>query len=157
MDTDISPMIDEANALRVEKWINEAVDEGAKILIGGKRNNTYIEPTILTNTKKEMKVCAKEIFGPVVVLEQFDTFKDAVDLVNDSVYGLQAGVFTNQADEIDTAFNELEVGGVIINDVPTFRVDQMPYGGVKESGLGREGIKYAILDMMESKILVKSK
>jgi len=156
-DTDISSMIDEANALRVEEWINKAVKDGAKVLCGGKRNDAFVEPTVLTNTNNDMNVCAKEVFGPVVVLESYTDFKEAIDLINDSVYGLQAGVFTNHADEIDIAFNELEVGGVVINDVPTFRVDHMPYGGIKDSGLGREGIKYAIMDMMEAKILVKSK
>ena len=155
--TDITAMIDEANAIRVEDWINNAVKEGAKILCGGARTAAYVEPTVLTNTKKEMDVCAKEVFGPVVILEAFDTFNEAIDAINDSAYGLQAGVFTNNVDEIDVAFNELEVGGVVINDVPTFRVDHMPYGGIKDSGLGREGIKYAILDMMEAKILVKTK
>jgi len=157
VDTDVSSMIDEANAIRVEDWINNAVADGAKILCGGNRKAAFVEPTVLTNTNKQMNVCAKEVFGPVVILEPFNNFKEAVELINDSVYGLQAGVFTNNNDEIDFAFNELEVGGVIINDVPTFRVDHMPYGGVKDSGLGREGIKYAILDMMEAKILVKSK
>lgn len=157
VDTDVSSMIDEANAVRVEDWINNAVAGGAKILCGGNRKAAFVEPTVLTNTNKQMNVCAKEVFGPVVILEPFNNFKEAVEVINDSVYGLQAGVFTNNNDEIDFAFNELEVGGVIINDVPTFRVDHMPYGGVKDSGLGREGIKYAILDMMEAKILVKSK
>jgi len=102
-----------------------------------------------------MKVCALEVFGPVVTLEPFKSFEEAVDNVNKSDFGLQAGVFTNKIDEMNLAFNKLEVGGVIINDVPTFRVDHMPYGGVKDSGLGREGVKYAIHDMVEAKILVK--
>ena len=156
-DTDISSMIDEANAVRVGDWINDAVADGAKILCGGNRKAAFVEPTVLINTKKQMNVCSKEVFGPVVILESYNNFKEAIELINDSVYGLQAGVFTNNNDEIDCAFNELEVGGVIINDVPTFRVDHMPYGGIKDSGLGREGIKYAIMDMMEAKILVKSK
>ena len=154
-DTDISAMIDEENALRVEQWVNDAVKQGAKILLGGKRSGTYVEPTILTNTTGEMNVCSKEIFGPVVTIEKYSTFKQAVEMLNDSDFGLQAGVFTNDASEMDTAFNTIETGGVIINDVPTFRVDHMPYGGVKDSGLGREGVKYAIMDMMEARILVK--
>ncbi|MBN2669724.1 MAG: aldehyde dehydrogenase family protein [Bacteroidales bacterium] len=153
--TDISSMIDESNALRVENWVNEAVMSGAKVLFGGKRNGTYFEPTIMTDTTKEMKVCALEIFGPVVSIEKFKTFEEAVALINDSDYGLQAGVFSNNIKEINYAFQHLEVGGVVSNDVPTFRVDHMPYGGVKNSGFGREGVKYAILEMMEPKLLVK--
>ncbi|MDA3953065.1 MAG: aldehyde dehydrogenase family protein [Bacteroidales bacterium] len=155
-NTDISVMIDEENAIRVETWVNDAVSEGAEILYGGKREGNYFEPTIITSTKKEMKVCALEVFGPVVTIEKFMNFGDAVKNVNDSDYGLQAGVFTNQIKEMNEAFNELEVGGVIINDVPTFRVDHMPYGGVKNSGFGREGIKYSIFEMLEPKLLVKN-
>ncbi len=154
--TDISVMIDEENALRVEEWVNEAVKDGAKVLFGGKRNKTYFEPTIITNTKNEMKVCSLEVFGPVVTIEKYTDFSDAVKNVNDSEYGLQAGVFTNGIDEMNQAYNELEVGGVIINDVPTFRVDHMPYGGIKNSGFGREGIKYSIFEMLEPKLLVKN-
>lgn len=155
-DTDISAMIDEENAIRVEEWINIAVKNGAKIICGGKRNGTVVEPTILTNTKKEMNVCKMEIFGPVVIIEKFKDFKEAVNLVNDSEYGLQAGVFTNSIDEMNYSFREIEAGGVMINEVPTFRVDQMPYGGIKNSGFGREGVKFAILEMMEPKLLVKN-
>ncbi len=153
--TDVSAMIDEENAIRVETWINEAKAQGAKILHGGKRTGTFVEPTIITNTTNEMNVCNKEIFGPVVTMEKYSTFKQAVEMLNDSDFGLQAGVFTNDLSEVDYAFNNIETGGVIINDVPTFRVDHMPYGGVKDSGLGREGVKYAIMDMMEARILVK--
>ena len=155
METEISAMIDENNAKRIEGWVNEAVQEGAKIICGGNRNGTYYEPTVLVDTKPKMKVCALEVFGPVVTLEPFDDFKTAVEEVNNSEFGLQAGIFTNQIDEMDYAYNHLEVGGVIINDAPIFRVDHMPYGGVKDSGLGREGLKYAIQDMMEAKILVR--
>ncbi|MEA2106167.1 MAG: aldehyde dehydrogenase family protein [Bacteroidota bacterium] len=154
--TDISVMIDEDNARRVEDWVNEAVSEGAKILFGGKRKGSFFEPTIMTNTKREMKVCALEIFGPVVTIEKFSDFSQAVDMINDSEYGLQAGVFTNSIIEMNYSFNELEVGGVIINDVPTFRVDHMPYGGIKNSGFGREGVKYTIQEMMEPRLLVKN-
>jgi len=156
-ETDISVMIDTENADRVENWIRESVEKGAKILLGGKKKGAYFEPTILTNTKKEMKVCSLEIFGPVVAVERFSGFQEAIDLVNDSNYGLQAGVFTNLVSEMNSAFNQLEVGGVIINDVPTFRVDHMPYGGVKESGMGREGVKYAIREMLEPRLLVKNR
>ncbi len=154
-DTQISSMIDEANAIRIEDWVNEAIDDGAKIICGGKREGTYYQPTILIDTKPKMKVCALEVFGPVVTLEPFNDFEEAVDQVNNSEFGLQAGVFTNDINEMDYAFNELEVGGVIINDSPIFRVDHMPYGGIKDSGLGREGLKYAIMDMLEAKILVR--
>jgi glyceraldehyde-3-phosphate dehydrogenase (NADP+) len=154
--TDISVMIDEDNARRVEDWVNEAVSDGAKILYGGKRKGSFFEPTIITNTKREMKVCALEVFGPVVTVEKFSDFSQAIDIINDSEYGLQAGVFTNSIIEMNQSFNEIEAGGVIINDVPTFRVDHMPYGGIKNSGFGREGVKYAIQEMMEPRLLVKN-
>ncbi|MBN2891284.1 MAG: aldehyde dehydrogenase family protein [Bacteroidales bacterium] len=153
-DTEFSAMIDETNAIRVQQWVDEAVADGAKILCGGKRNGTYYEPTVLTQTRTEMKVCSLEVFGPVVTLEPIENFEQGVKLINDSQYGLQAGVFTNKYDEINYAFNHIEAGGVIINDVPTFRVDHMPYGGVKNSGFGREGVKYSIMEMMEPKLLV---
>ena len=156
METDVSVMIDEENAIRVENWVNEAVESGARVLCGGRRNGGLYEPTVLTNTKPEMKVCSHEIFGPVVTLEPYDDFTSAVSAVNNSQYGLQAGVFTNQISEMNQAFEMLDVGGVIINDVPTFRVDHMPYGGVKNSGFGREGVKYSIFEMMEAKLLVKN-
>ncbi|HRW62113.1 MAG TPA: aldehyde dehydrogenase family protein [Bacteroidales bacterium] len=155
-DTDISVMIDEENAMRVEQWVNEAVSDGAVILYGGKRNGAYFEPTIVTNTKNEMKVCALEIFGPVVVIEKFENFNQAILSINESQYGLQAGVFTDSISEMNQSLNELEVGGIIVNDVPTFRVDHMPYGGVKNSGFGREGVKYAIHEMMEPRLMVKN-
>lgn len=154
--TDISAMIDEENAIRVEEWIKESVEQGAKILFGGKREGSFVQPTIITNTKQDMKVCAMEAFGPVVVIEPYENFEEAINMINSSEFGLQAGVFTNQIDEMNHAFNKLEVGGVIINDVPTFRVDHMPYGGVKNSGFGREGVKYAIFEMLEPKVLVKN-
>ncbi|HYA13912.1 MAG TPA: aldehyde dehydrogenase family protein [Syntrophales bacterium] len=153
-ETQFCVMIDESNAKRVEDWVREAVENGAKLLCGGKRQGAFFEPTVLTNTKKTMKVNYLEVFGPVVTIEAYKTFQDAVHMVNDTNFGLQAGVFTRNMNEINYAFENLEVGGVIINDVPTFRVDHMPYGGIKDSGLGREGLKYAILDMMEPKILV---
>jgi glyceraldehyde-3-phosphate dehydrogenase (NADP+) len=155
-NTDISAMIDEENAMRVEDWIKESVEQGARILYGGKREGCFVQPTILSNTKQDMKVCAMEVFGPVVVIEPYENFVDAINMTNSSEFGLQAGVFTNQIDEMNYAFTKLEVGGVIINDVPTFRVDHMPYGGVKNSGFGREGVKYAIHEMLEPKLLVKN-
>jgi len=154
-ETQISVMIDEPNARRVESWVTEAVQRGAAILCGGNRKDSFFEPTVLTNTEASMKVNCLEIFGPVVTVEPYTDFEEAIRLVNDTPFGLQAGVFTNRMNDINMAFDRLEVGGVIINDVPTFRVDHMPYGGIKDSGLGREGVKYAIYDMMEPKILVQ--
>lgn len=156
-DTDITAMIDQENAVRVDEWIQEAKDAGAKILTGGARDRTIVEPTVITNTDREMKVCDLEVFGPVVILEPFKDFDTALSMINDSRYGLQAGVFTDSIQRMNKAWRSLEVGGIIINDVPTFRVDHMPYGGVKDSGLGREGVKYSIMEMMEPRLLVKNK
>lgn len=154
-ETEISSMIDEANAIRVENWINEALQAGAKLICGGKREGTLVSPTVLTNTTDSMRVCSEEVFGPVVSLESYDNFANALSQLNNTRFGLQAGIFTNEISEMNLAFETLEVGGVIINDTPTFRVDHMPYGGVKDSGLGREGVKYAMMDMLEARILVK--
>lgn len=154
--TDISSMIDFENAIRVEDWVNEAIRNGAKKLIGGERKGSYFEPTVLTNTKRSMKVCNSEVFGPVVVLEPYSSLSDAIAEINSSEYGLQAGIFTNSIDEQNTAFSKIKTGAVIINDTPTFRVDHMPYGGIKKSGFGREGVKYSILDMLEPRLLVRN-
>lgn len=153
-DTDVSVMIDEENARRVEQWVQEAVAGGAKILCGGKREGKFFQPTVLTGTHRDMNVCAREIFGPVVTVEPYRGFENAVAMINDSLYGLQAGIFTNDLKETFYAFHHIEAGGIIINDVPTLRFDHMPYGGIKDSGLGREGVAYAIRDMMEPRILV---
>ena len=155
-ETDISVLIEDSEADRVEEWVNEATNQGARVLTGGKKQQGFFEPTVLTSTKQEMKVCSLEIFGPVVTLEPFSDFKGAIKEVNNSDYGLQAGVFTNKINEMNYSFEQLEVGGVMINDVATFRVDHMPYGGMKDSGFGREGIKYSIQEMMEPKLLVKN-
>jgi glyceraldehyde-3-phosphate dehydrogenase (NADP+) len=155
-ETDISVLIEDSEADRVEEWVNEATNLGARVLTGGKKQQGFFEPTVLTSTKQEMKVCSLEIFGPVVTLEPFSDFKEAIKEVNNSDYGLQAGVFTNKINEMNYSFEQLEVGGVMINDVATFRVDHMPYGGMKDSGFGREGIKYSIHEMMEPKLLVKN-
>lgn len=154
--TDFSCMIDEENAKRVEDWVNEALKKGAKLLCGGKRQGTFYEATILTNTKKGMKVYDEEVFGPVICIEKYSNIEEAVKKINDTKFGLQCGIFTDLITELDYAFRYCDVGGVIHNDVPTLRFDQMPYGGIKESGLGREGVKYAIRDMMEAKVLVKN-
>mgnify|MGYP000980980748 FL=1 len=153
--TDISNMIDEANAVRVENWIKEAIEQGAQLICGGKRHGSYVEPTILTNCNHTMKVYAEEVFGPVICINSFETIEDAIHQANNTKFGLQCGVFTNDNIELEKCFKQIEVGGVIHNNVPTIRYDQMPYGGVKESGLGREGVRYAMLDMLEPKILVK--
>ena len=153
-DTDIPPLIRESDAVRATVWIDEAVQAGAKLLSGGQRHGALVEPTVLTGTTPEMRVNCAEIFAPVVTVEPYDDFREAVRSINHSVYGLQAGVMTNDARLIQLAFEELEVGGVIVGDVPSFRVDQMPYGGIKESGLGREGLRYSIEDMTERKLLV---
>ncbi|MEE4257766.1 MAG: aldehyde dehydrogenase family protein [Bacteroidales bacterium] len=157
VQTDISTMIDEDNAKRVEEWVQEAVEGGAKVLAGGKRDGGYFEPTVLTGTSNSMKVCSLEIFGPVVTIEKYKEFNLALEYINDSRYGLQAGVFTDKISEMNQAFRHLEVGGIMINDIPGFRVDHMPYGGVKDSGFGREGVKYSIHHMLEPRLLVKNR
>jgi len=151
--TALGPMIEEAAAVRTEAWVKEAVAEGAKVLLGGKRKGAFMEPTVLTNTTPSMRVCGEEAFAPVVTLEQYGTFDEALLDVNRGLYGLQAGVFTRDMGRIMRAFDEIEAGGVIANDIPTYRVDNMPYGGVKMSGFGREGVRYAIEEMTEVKLL----
>ncbi len=156
-ETQFSSLIDERSAERVEGWINEALEAGANLVTGGAREGSNVQPTILTNTTADMKVQSEEVFGPVVCIEPYDDFETALNKVNDSRFGLQASVFTDSIEEMNKAFDALAVGGVIINDSPTFRVDHMPYGGIKDSGFGREGIKYAMREMLEPKILVKPK
>ncbi len=151
--TDLGPMVDTESAKRTENWIKEAVRGGAKILAGGKRKGRIVQPTLLGNIKPSMKVCSEEVFAPVAVLSRYKDFKRMVGEINNSRYGLQAGIFTNRVKDIFYAFKYVETGGVMINDVPTYRADHMPYGGVKMSGMGREGIKYGIEDMTEIKIL----
>ncbi len=153
-NTEVASMITEVEAKRVEGWIDEALNEGAEILTGGKRANAVLMPTVLVKTKKEMKVNANEVFAPLITLIKFGEFKKAVEEVNDSVYGLQAGIFTKDIYNAFYAFKNIETGGVIINNVSSYRMDSMPYGGVKESGNAREGVKYAIEEMTERKILV---
>jgi len=147
-------MIDEASAKRAESWVTEAADNGAEILTGNKRDGAFLNATILTKTDPEMRVVAEEVFAPVVVVEKFSEFSEAVDMANNSKYGLQAGVFSNDNRNIEFASEHLEYGGVIINDSPIFRVDNMPYGGLKESGFGREGVRYAMDEMSEVKLVV---
>src|SRR5579863_4714150 len=152
--TDVGPLIRESDAVRTVNWIDEAVRAGARLLCGGHRNKLVVEPTVLTGTKPDMKVNCQEVFGPVVTVEPYTTFDQALRQVNNSAYGMQAGVFTRDAKLLFQAYEELEVGGVIAGDVPSFRIDHMPYGGVKDSGLGREGLRYAIEEMTEPKLLV---
>jgi acyl-CoA reductase-like NAD-dependent aldehyde dehydrogenase len=152
--TDVGPLIREGDAARASDWIQEAVRGGARVLAGGARRGSLLEPTVLTGTRSEMRVNCQEIFAPVVTVEAYDDFSEAVREINRSSYGLQAGIFTHDARLLFQAFEDLEVGGVIAGDVPSFRSDQMPYGGVKDSGLGREGLRYAIEDMTELKLLV---
>ncbi|MFL6300943.1 MAG: aldehyde dehydrogenase family protein, partial [Terriglobales bacterium] len=151
--TDIGPLIRLSDAERASRWVNEAASAGAKLLLGGGRKGSVLEPTILTNTRPEMKVNCEEVFAPVKTVEPYEDFADALKRINTSPYGLQAGLFTNDARLIFRAYDELEVGGLIVGDVPTFRIDHMPYGGVKDSGLGREGLKYAIEEMTEPRLL----
>ncbi|MEZ5317855.1 MAG: aldehyde dehydrogenase family protein [Vicinamibacterales bacterium] len=153
--TDLGPLITEDDAARTEAWVQEAVAGGATVLTGGRRlGRAGYAPTVLTGVPAGSRVCAEEAFAPVVVLERVDSFEAAIDAVNASRYGLQAGVFTRSLPHALAAFDRLEVGGVIVNDVPSWRIDPMPYGGVKDSGLGREGPRYAIEDMTELRLLV---
>nr|WP_231607403.1 aldehyde dehydrogenase family protein [Fictibacillus sp. 18YEL24] len=152
--TDIGPMIRQAEAERVEEWVNEAVTDGATIVTGGSRNGAFYEPTILSDVKREMKVCKQEVFGPVVGIDTYATIDEVIDQVNDSDYGLQAGLFTNDLAFAMKAAKEIEVGGLIVNDASAYRVDHMPYGGVKKSGTGKEGPRYAIEEMTEERIIV---
>jgi len=149
----LGPMIDEDNLLRVEAWVNEAKAAGATVYTGGKRNRNFYEPTIILDTTPKMKVSCMEVFAPVVTITKIESFAEGLSSVNDSVYGLQAGVFTRSLKNAFVAFDGIEVGGVIINDVPAYRVDHMPYGGVKMSGFGREGLKYAIEEMTELRLM----
>ena len=151
--TDVGPLIDTGSLKRTKEWVEEAKKGGAKVLTGGKSEGPFFHPTVLTDTEPSMKVCGNEVFAPVVTLEPYEDFAGAVEMVNHSLYGLQAGLFTNDIKRIFYAYEELEVGGLVINDIPTYRVDNMPYGGVKMSGFGREGVRYAIEEMTEMRLL----
>ena len=153
----VGPIIDKGHFERIGAWVDEALNGGATLLAGGKAvdpNCNIYAATLLTNTKDSMKVNCAEVFGPVAVLEEVKDFSDAIAAVNDSTYGLQAGVFTTRIAHMKQAHDELEVGGIIINSIPGFRIDPMPYGGIKDSGLGREGLKYAMEEMSEPRLLV---
>ncbi len=153
-DTFLGPMIDEDAARRLHGWIEDARDSGAKILVGGKRDGNMLDATVLENVADDATISRQEAFGPVALLSPFKTFDEALKRVNDSDYGLQAGVFTNDLTHTMQAWDVLEQGGVIIGDIPSFRVDNMPYGGIKRSGFGREGIRYAMDDMSELRLMV---
>jgi len=151
--TDIGPMVDVKSAERTEQWIKEALADGAKLLAGGKRRKRVLQPTLLGDVKPKMNVCSQEAFAPLAVVFKYRDFKKMIKEINNSDFGLQAGVFTNRIHDIFYAYKYVEAGGVMINDIPTYRADHMPYGGVKDSGMGREGIRYGIEDMTEIKIL----
>ncbi len=153
-DTFIGPMISQEEAKRLSDWIDAAVTAGGKILCGGQREGAMLQATVMEHVPRDQNICTKEAFGPVAVLSAYKTFDEAMQLVNDSEFGLQAGVFTRDLYKMQQAWDELEVGGVIIGDVPSWRVDNMPYGGVKNSGLGREGVRFAMEDFTEIRNLV---
>lgn len=152
--TFIGPMISEGEADRLETWIGAAVAAGGKILCGGHRRGSMMEPTLLSDVPKDQILCTHEAFGPVAILSKFSDFGSALNEVNDSRYGLQAGIFTRDIYKAHKAWNTLQIGGVVIGDVPSWRVDNMPYGGVKESGIGREGVRWAMEDMSELRLMV---
>jgi glyceraldehyde-3-phosphate dehydrogenase (NADP+) len=152
--TDVGPMIDEANAVRAEGWIREAEAAGARVPVGGSRSGAVLAPAVVLDTTSDMRVNREELFAPATTVRRYADFDAAIAAVNDSPYGLQAGLFTHDLRRIWRAFELIEVGGLIVNDVSGFRVDHMPYGGVKQSGLGREGIRYAIEEMTETRLLV---
>jgi glyceraldehyde-3-phosphate dehydrogenase (NADP+) len=153
---DVGPVINRGEVDRISAWVEEAVREGAELLTGGTAEGPFVQPTLLSQTTPQMKVRCEEIFGPVVTISPYQTFEEALAEVNDSRYGLQAGVFTNDLNRAFEAHRTLEVGGVIVNDVSAFRADQMPYGGSKESGFGREGLRFAMEEMTEPRIMVLS-
>jgi acyl-CoA reductase-like NAD-dependent aldehyde dehydrogenase len=153
---DVGPVIQQKEVERIDAWVKEAVSEGAKVLTGGEGDGPFYQPTLIADVEPEMKVCKEEIFGPVVTISPYQTFEDALRIVSDSRYGLQAGVFTNDINRAFDAHRSLDVGGVIVNDVSAFRADQMPYGGSKDSGFGREGLRFAMEEMTEPRIMVLS-
>jgi acyl-CoA reductase-like NAD-dependent aldehyde dehydrogenase len=153
--TDVTSLIDESNAARVADWIAEAVQGGARTIIGGERvGRATVKPAIVADTQPDMKIVAEEIFGPLVCVDKYTSLEQAIEQVNHSKFGLQAGIITRDINKALWAAQHIECGGVMINDVPMFRVDQMPYGGVKDSGIGREGPKYALQEMTETKVVV---
>jgi acyl-CoA reductase-like NAD-dependent aldehyde dehydrogenase len=153
-DTDVGCLVDTNAAKRVMDWIDESVQLGATVVCGGKQHGATVEPTLLLNPPKQSKVVCQEVFGPIVSIIPYETIEEAITETNDSSFGLQAGLFTNQMDLAYKVAHSLEVGGVVINGTSNFRLDHWPYGGVKNSGIGREGPRYAIEDMTETKMIV---
>ena len=153
---DVGPVIQASEVERITGWVQEAVSQGATVLTGGTGEGPSFYPTLISDVDPEMKVCREEVFGPVVTISPYQTFDEAIGIVNDSRFGLQAGVFTNDINRVFQAHRDIEVGGVIVNDVSAFRADQMPYGGSKDSGFGREGLRFAMEEMTESRIMVLS-
>jgi acyl-CoA reductase-like NAD-dependent aldehyde dehydrogenase len=153
---DVGPVIQRKEVDRIGEWVNEAVSQGAEVLTGGTGDGPFFQPTLISHVTPEMKVCREEVFGPVVTISPYQTFEDALAMVNDSKFGLQAGVFTNDINRAFEAHRTIDVGGVIVNDVSAFRADQMPYGGSKDSGFGREGLRFAMEEMTEPRIMVLS-
>jgi acyl-CoA reductase-like NAD-dependent aldehyde dehydrogenase len=152
-ESDVGPLIDDAAVERVDEWVREAVAGGAQVVTGGTRNGSVWQPTVLADVREDMRVACQEVFAPVIALFRFDDVEAAIEAAGTSSFGLQAGLFTNDVRVVDAAFDALEVGGLMVNDVPTFRVDHMPYGGVKQSGSGREGVRYAVEEMTELKLM----
>ena len=153
-DTELGPMIDERASGRIDEWVRAAVSEGGRVLAGGQADGRFFEPTVIADAAPDSFVCSREAFAPIVTVFPASDWNDALSRINDSVFGLQAGVFTSNVEHAFQAFDRLDVGGVILNDIPVYRIDHMPYGGVKDSGLSREGVRYAIEDMTETRLLV---
>jgi acyl-CoA reductase-like NAD-dependent aldehyde dehydrogenase len=155
-ETEVGPLIDDKGLDKVSGMVDEAVSQGAEVLVGGERKDPFYMPTVLAGVREDMAVCREEIFGPVTTIDRYETFDEALDKVNGTAFGLQAGVFTRDIERAMLAHREIRVGGIIVNDVSAFRADQMPYGGSKESGYGREGLRYAMEEMTEPRIMVLS-
>jgi acyl-CoA reductase-like NAD-dependent aldehyde dehydrogenase len=153
---DVGPVIQRKEVGRIDEWVQEAVSQGATVLTGGEGDGPFYQPTLIADVRPEMKVCREEIFGPVVTISPYQTFEEALAIVNDSRFGLQAGVFTNDINRAFDAHRSIDVGGLIVNDVSAFRADQMPYGGSKDSGFGREGLRFAMEEMTDPRIMVLS-
>jgi glyceraldehyde-3-phosphate dehydrogenase (NADP+) len=156
-ETDVGPVIDSANAERIEAWLEEARAAGATVLTGGERDGNVVRPTVVEGAPEDARVSCEEVFAPFIGLQRFADVLEAIDAAGRSEFGLQAGIFTNDMRVIEDAFDRIEVGGLMVNDVSTFRIDHMPYGGVKSSGLGREGLRYAIEEMTELKLLTTNR
>jgi acyl-CoA reductase-like NAD-dependent aldehyde dehydrogenase len=152
-NVDVGPVIDTSNADRIEEWLDEAKQAGAEVLTGGEREGSVWRPTVLANLRDDLRVSCEEVFAPLVGVNKYTDVESAIDAAARSEFGLQGGLFTNDVRVIERAFDRIDVGGLMVNDVSTFRIDHMPYGGVKSSGAGREGLRYAIEEMTELKLL----